>query len=68
MVHRLPQAGRVALANALHPAFLLAAVRCGLVFLISVLWIREVPLRAGFEDVTVGDEPSPQPGTRAAAS
>jgi EmrB/QacA subfamily drug resistance transporter len=68
VVHRLPQAGRVALANALHPAFLLAAVLCGLVFLISVLWIREVPLRAGFEDVTVGDEPSPQPGTRAAAS
>jgi predicted MFS family arabinose efflux permease len=66
-IHRLPQAGRVALANALHPAFLSAAVVCGLVFVISLLWVREVPLRRGFEEVAVGDEPSPQPGTRAAA-
>jgi sugar phosphate permease len=60
VIHRLPPAGREALANALHPAFLLAAGVCGLVFLISVLWVREVPLRHGFEDVTVGDEASPQ--------
>ncbi|MGB2952632.1 MAG: MDR family MFS transporter [Gaiellaceae bacterium] len=66
-IHRLPQAGRVALANALHPAFLLAAISCAFVFLISLFWIREVPLRRGFEDVAIGDEPSPQPGTRAAA-
>jgi predicted MFS family arabinose efflux permease len=61
VIHRLPPAGREALANALHPAFLLAAGVCGLVFLISLLWVREVPLRHGFEDVTVGDETSPQP-------
>jgi EmrB/QacA subfamily drug resistance transporter len=66
-IHRLPPAGRAALANALHPAFLSAAVVCALVFVISVLWIREVPLRRGLEDVAIGDEPSPQPGTRAAA-
>jgi hypothetical protein len=57
----------VELAYALHPAFLAAAVVCGLVLAASILWIREVPLRRGFEDVTVGDEASPQPGTRAAA-
>ena len=54
MIHRLPPAGREALANALHPAFLLAAGVCGLVFVISVLWVREVPLRHGFEDVDRG--------------
>jgi MFS family permease len=60
-IHRLPQAGRVALADALHPAFLSAAVICGLVFVISLLWVREVPLRKGIdEEVVVGDEPSPQ--------
>jgi EmrB/QacA subfamily drug resistance transporter len=66
-IHRLPQAGRLALAHALHPAFLSAAIVCGLVFVISLLWVREVPLRKGLEDVAIGDEPSPQPGTRAAA-
>jgi predicted MFS family arabinose efflux permease len=65
--HRLPPRLRADLANALHPAFLAAAVVCGMVLVASILWIREVPLRRGFEDVTVGDEASPQPGTRVAA-
>jgi EmrB/QacA subfamily drug resistance transporter len=60
-IHRLPSAGRAALASALHPAFLSAAVLCGLVFVISLFWVREVPLRKGIEEeVAVGDEPSPQ--------
>jgi sugar phosphate permease len=61
VIHRLPTAGREALANALHPAFLAAACLCVAVFVISLLWVREVPLREGFE--TVGDEASPQPAT-----
>jgi EmrB/QacA subfamily drug resistance transporter len=61
VIHRLPPAGREALANALHPAFLLAVVLCALVFVISLLWVREVPLRHGFEEPPVGDEASPQP-------
>jgi len=65
--HRLPPRLRADLANALHPAFLSAAVVCGVVLVASILWIREVPLRRGFEDVAVGDEASPQPGTRVAA-
>jgi EmrB/QacA subfamily drug resistance transporter len=61
-IHRLPQAGRIALAHALHPAFLAAAVLCALVFVVSLIWVREVPLRKGVdEEVPVGDEVSPQP-------
>jgi EmrB/QacA subfamily drug resistance transporter len=62
-IHRLSPAGRDALANALHPAFLLAAGLCAAVFVITLLWVREVPLRPGFEDApqVVGDETSPQP-------
>jgi MFS family permease len=67
VIHRLPPAGRVALANALHPAFLAAAGLCALVFVISLLWVREQPLRSGVEDEPVyGDEASPQPGGPAA--
>ena len=67
-IHRLPLAGREALARALQPAFLLAAVICGLVLIVSVVWVREAPLKSGFDDLPVGDEASPQPGTRVAAS
>jgi MFS family permease len=62
-IHRLPLAGRVSLAHALQPAFLLAVVLCACVFVISLLWVREVPLRKGLDEAppTVGDEASPQP-------
>jgi EmrB/QacA subfamily drug resistance transporter len=66
-IHRLPGPARAALAHALQPAFLLAALLCGLVFLVSLIWVRETPLKRGFEDLPVGNEASPQPGTRAAA-
>jgi len=66
-IHRLPLAGRIALANALRPAFLAAFFLCVAVFVISLLWVREAPLRTGFEDVAVVDETSPQAGTRVAA-
>src|SRR5438034_4036570 len=66
-IHRLPPSGRAALASALHPAFLSAVFLCAAVFVISLLWVREAPLRTELEDMTVGDEASPQPGTRAAA-
>jgi len=65
-IHRLPTAARVSLANALHPAFLSAAFLCAAVFVISLLWVREAPLRTELEGLSVGDEASPQPGTRAA--
>jgi predicted MFS family arabinose efflux permease len=66
-IHRLPKAGRAALANALHPAFLSAVFLCVAVFVISLFWVREAPLRTELEGLAVGDEASAQPGTRAAA-
>jgi hypothetical protein len=62
-IHRLPPAGREALANALQPAFLLAVILCALVFVVSLLWVREAPLRRDFDEApsVVGDETSPQP-------
>ena len=66
-IHRLPAAGRVALANALQPAFLFGVFLCAAVFVVSLLWVREAPLRTELEGISVGDEASPQPGTRAAA-
>jgi EmrB/QacA subfamily drug resistance transporter len=50
-IHRLPPALRVALANALHPAFLAAACVSALVFVIVIFGIEDVPLREGFDDV-----------------
>jgi hypothetical protein len=65
-IHRLPAAGRIALAHALRPAFLACAGLCAVVFVVSLLWVREVPLRSGVEDEPAyGDEASPQPGTTA---
>ena len=55
-LHRLPPRARAQLADALHPAFLSAAVVCALVFLIVVLWIKEVPLRKGFEETPLADK------------
>ena len=66
-IHRLPLAGRIVLAHAIRPAFLFGVVLCAAVFVISLLWVREAPLRTELEDLPVGDEASPQPGTRAAA-
>jgi EmrB/QacA subfamily drug resistance transporter len=51
-VHRLPPALRDDLASALHPAFLAAAVVAGLVWLIALVGVKEVPLRSGFEDAS----------------
>jgi EmrB/QacA subfamily drug resistance transporter len=50
LTHRLPPELRAALAEALHPAFLAAAIVSALVWVIAVLGVKEVPLRRGFED------------------
>jgi EmrB/QacA subfamily drug resistance transporter len=51
-VHRLPPALREGLANALHPAFLAAAIVSALVWVIAFIGVKEVPLRSGFEDAS----------------
>ncbi|MFN2627237.1 MAG: MDR family MFS transporter [Gaiellaceae bacterium] len=55
-VKRLPQPLRVALADALHPAFLAAACVSALVFVIVLVGIDEVPLRQSLEDRPAADE------------
>ncbi|TML24779.1 MAG: MFS transporter [Actinobacteria bacterium] len=66
-VHRLHGALRVGLAHALRPAFFAGLVVSTLVLPIVLVGIRDIQLRHGFEDVVIGDEPSPQPATAAAA-
>jgi len=66
-VHRLQGGLRVGLANALQPAFFAAVVVSALVLPIVVIGIRDVRLRHGLDDVVVGDEPSLQAATAAAA-
>jgi EmrB/QacA subfamily drug resistance transporter len=53
-IHRLPAHARLALSNALHPAFLAAASVCAIVFLLVVFGVKEVPLRKGFDETTSG--------------
>jgi EmrB/QacA subfamily drug resistance transporter len=50
VLHRLPPRARAQLADALHPAFLSAAFVCAIVLLLVVLFVKEVPLRRGFEE------------------
>jgi MFS family permease len=66
VVHRLQGAARLALANALKPAFLAGTCLAALVFPIVLVGIRDVRLRRGFDEVT--DEiaaPAAAPPTRA---
>jgi EmrB/QacA subfamily drug resistance transporter len=56
VIHRLPPQARIALASALQPAFLAAALVCVVVFLLVVFGIKEVPLRKGFEEPTLAAE------------
>jgi EmrB/QacA subfamily drug resistance transporter len=49
-VHRLPPAARVALAHALHPAFLAAACAALGVWIVALVGIKQIPLKQGFED------------------
>jgi EmrB/QacA subfamily drug resistance transporter len=58
-IHRLPELARVALAQAIQPAFLAAAAVCLVVFLIAFFGIREVPLRRGFEERAPAELDSP---------
>ena len=55
-LHRLPPRARAQLADALHPAFLTASLVCALVLVIVLLWVKEVPLRKGFEEAPIVDE------------
>jgi len=67
-VHRLPEAGRVGLAQAIHPAFFAAACVAVLVWVIAVLWVKEVPLRRTLDEVAAVDAAAGTPATAAVES
>jgi hypothetical protein len=67
IVHRLSPAARGQLAHALHPAFLVAACVCAIVFILVVFGIHEVPLRKGFEEAGLADELGQTSGAEAGA-
>jgi len=51
VIHRLPPTLRVALADALHPAFVAATIVAVLVWLIALVGVKEVPLRETLDDI-----------------
>jgi EmrB/QacA subfamily drug resistance transporter len=61
-VHRLPPNLRLALADALHPAFLAASALCVVTFVIVALWLKEVPLRRELEEPTARPPEAAAPG------
>jgi MFS family permease len=52
VVHRLPPALRESLADALHPAFLAAAIVSLAVLVIAVFGVKEVPLRESLDELS----------------
>ncbi len=67
-IHRLPPAARAGLANALHPAFLSAAVVSAAVCVIAAIWVKEQPLRRSLDEVSVVDAAAATPATAAVES
>jgi EmrB/QacA subfamily drug resistance transporter len=62
-IHKLPRAARVALAAAIHPAFLVTACISACVWLIAVIWVKEQPLRRTLDEVSVVDAAAGSPAT-----
>jgi hypothetical protein len=62
-LRRLPPPLRLALAHALHPAFLAAACVAGLVFVVALLGIEDVPLRRSVDELTAAELDAGAPDT-----
>src|SRR4051794_40028059 len=62
-LHRLPPAAREALADALHPAFAVAAAVSAVVCLIAVKYVKEQPLRRSLDEVAAVDAAAATPAT-----
>jgi predicted MFS family arabinose efflux permease len=67
-IHKLPEAAREALAAAIHPAFLVAALLSAGVWVIAVLWVKEQPLRRSLDEISVVDAAAGTPATAAVDS
>ncbi len=63
VVHKLPPAGRQVLANALHPAFLVAACVSLGVWVVAVVFVKEQPLRRSLDEVSAVDAAAGAPAT-----
>jgi EmrB/QacA subfamily drug resistance transporter len=63
-IHRLPPGLRDSLAGALKPAFLAAAVVAVLVWVIALVWVKEVPLRRSVDEIGAAEAAAatPNPG------
>ena len=64
-VHRLPEPLRVALADAIKPAFFAAVCVSALVWLVAVMGVRELPLRRSLDEVAAVDAAAGTPATAA---
>ncbi len=60
-IHRLSPRLRVALADALKPAFLAATVVALIVWVVAAIWVKEVPLRRTVETVAAGEPAAATP-------
>jgi MFS family permease len=62
-IHRLPPTLRRGLANALHPAFFVAACLAALVWVIAVVFVKEQALRRTLDEVSAVDAAAGTPAT-----
>jgi predicted MFS family arabinose efflux permease len=67
-IHRLPPAARKDLADAIHPAFLAAAVVSLAVWVIAVVWVKEQHLRQSLDEVAAVDAAAGTPAGAAVES
>ncbi len=62
-IHRLAPAGRQALADALKPAFFVAACVSLAVWFVAVIWVKEQPLRRTLDEVSAAEAAAGTPAT-----
>jgi predicted MFS family arabinose efflux permease len=67
-VHRLPPALRAGLADAIRPAFLVAACLAAAVWVIAVLFVKEQALRRSLDEVAAADAAAGTPAGAALES
>src|SRR4051794_20972998 len=68
VVHRLPPALRSGLADAIKPAFLVAACVSALAWVIAVVYVKEQRLRRSLDEIAVVDAAAGTPATAAVES
>jgi EmrB/QacA subfamily drug resistance transporter len=67
-IHRLPPAARQALADAIHPAFLLSACLAAAVWVIAVVYVKEQSLRRSLDETAAVEAAAAAPAAPAVES